>query len=195
MTNRRYLAILALFANISCTAPKDRGADTTDVDSVVTQNAEPSAEQLITETRIGPVALGGRVDSAIATRTSDGEGVALVNIAINGDTIIAYLGEDDPSTPIDLNKPILSMETMSPRFLTDQGVHAGSLITDVEKVYGKTRVIGKSEIESREFITFENQPAYLNFRIDAGSGVFENDSMSTTRFVPGSRIFSISIRK
>ena len=128
-------------------------------------------------------------------RTSDGEGVALVAIYFGADTVIAYLREDDPNTHVDLTKPISSLEAMTPGFKTDKGVHPRSLIADVEKVYGKTVRIDKSEIESREYITFENQPAYLNFRIDAGSGLFEGDSMSTTRYAPGSRIFSISIRK
>ena len=152
---------------------------------------------LITESGIGTVTLGKPIGSTGIKyeRTSDGEGVALVAVAIGADTIIAYLGEEDPSSPVNLARAVESLETMSPRFATDRGVHAGSLITEVEKIYGTTKRIDKSEIESREYITFENQPPYLTFRIDAGSGLFEPDSMTTTRFAPDTRIFSISIHK
>ena len=44
-------------------------------------------------------------------------------------------------------------------------------MTDVEGVFGQTKEIVKSEIESREYIEFEMQPAYLTFRLDY-TGIF-----------------------
>jgi hypothetical protein len=157
-------------------------------------------ELLISEAGIGPVKLGFSLDSArkiepqlAFSRTSDGEGVALVLVTIGPDSLIAYLGEEDPSAPVNTSKPVRSVETMSPSFNAEQGIHAGSLVTDVEKVYGPIKEVFKSEIESREFITFANQPPGLQFRLDSGAGVFGPDSTVTTRFTPGARIFSIAV--
>lgn len=156
--------------------------------------------QLISASGIGPIKLGVSLDSArkiepqlAFSRTSDGEGVALVLVTIGSDSLIAYLGEEDPSAPVNTSKPVRLLETMSSNFYTEQGIHAGSLVVDVEKSYGPTKEIMKSEIESREFITFASQPSKLQFRLDSGTGIFGQDSATTARFTPGARIFSISV--
>ena len=195
MTHHRYTRLIGVLICVACSKPETRNVDTTRTTSISVQGL-PTDSLGITESRIGPATLGSPLGSTLKyERTSDGEGVALVSIAIGRDTMVAYLREDDPSTPVDATKPIWSLEAFTPGFKTDKGVHPHSPISDVEKVYGKTVRIDKSEIESREYITFANQPAYLNFRIDAGSGIFEGDSMTTTKYAPGSTIFSISIRK
>jgi hypothetical protein len=165
-------------------------------------SSAPAASRLIRESGIGPVELGVTLDSLRKvnpglniSRTSDGEGVALVEIVAGGDTLIAYADEEDPSAPVDLSKRVRSLETMSPRFQTAEGVHAGSLVTNVEKAYGRLTQIDKSEIESREYVTFAHQPANLTFRLENGAGLFPDDSMTTTRISPDSRIFSIAVRK
>jgi len=196
MTHHRYTSLIAALVCVACNKPEIQNVDTT---STTPQSVEsrPTDSLLITESGIGPATLGSPLGTSGLTyeRTSDGEGVALVSISIGPDTMVAYLREDEPSAPVDTTKPIWSIEAFTPGFKTDKGIHPGSLISDVEKIYGQTVRIDKSEIESREYITFANQPAYLNFRIDAGTGLFEGDSMTTTRYAPGSRIFSISIRK
>jgi hypothetical protein len=158
------------------------------------------ADVLISSTSIGPLRLGISLDSIAKktkdldiARTSDGEGVALVEIALGLDTVIAYTGEEDPSSAVDATKPIRSLETMTPGFQTAVGIHPGSLVSDAESVYGRIAQIEKSEIESREFITFANQPKGMTFRLDSGSGVFDEGSTTTTRLVPRARIFSIMV--
>ena len=39
------------------------------------------------------------------------------------------------------------------------------LLTDAEKVMGKTRSVATSEIESREYIEFEKQPVWMTIRL------------------------------
>jgi len=59
-------------------------------------------------------------------------------------------------------------------------------------VFGRTREIMKSEIESREFIEFERQPAFLTLRLDY-TGVFSGDARATQEYKPGAKILSIAI--
>lgn len=68
------------------------------------------------------------------------------------------------------------------------------LVSDAEKILGKTIEITKSEIEQREFIQLEKQPAWLTVRID-NSGIFGGDSSKTTKFAPTAKILSIAISR
>jgi hypothetical protein len=201
MTTARTV-FLALICCVACSGEQSREDATQSASSGALRAVAIPNERLISESGIGPVRLGVSLDSArsmhpglVFSRTSDGEGVALVQVVSGPDTLIAYLGEEDPSAPVNSSKVVRSVETFSPNFLTEQGIHAGSLVTDAENAYGKTKEISRSEIESREFITFADQPAKLDFRLDSGAGVFEPDSTMTTRTVPGARIFSISVRE
>jgi hypothetical protein len=155
---------------------------------------------LISSSGIGYVELGKTLAEAsrrspdlVFERTSDGEGVALVAVGLGSDTLIAYTGEDDVSSQPDLERKVQSLEAITPGFMTAHGIHPGSLVSDAESVYGKITRIDRSEIESREYVTFANQPSNLTFRLDAGSGVF-GDSSVTTNLKPRSRIFSISVQ-
>ena len=74
--------------------------------------------------------------------------------------------------------------------MTREGVHPGSLALDVEKIYGRTRSVMQSEIESREYIEFEHQPAGLIFRLDY-TGIFADGSRESKEFDPKGKIFSI----
>lgn len=199
MTNHRAVLLLAI-ACVACRGEEAREHTATSADFGTMKVVAVPNSLLISESGIGPVKLGVSLDSArkiepqlAFSRTSDGEGVALVLVTIGSDSLIAYLGEEDPSAPVNTSKPVRSLETMSPNFYAEQGIHAGSLVTDVEKVYGQTKEIFKSEIESREFITFASQPPKLQFRLDSGTGIFAADSTMTTQFTPGARIFSISV--
>ena len=108
------------------------------------------------------------------------------------ESMILWAEEDDPDAPIDWSKRIRTIETFSPAFHIAEGVHSGSLVTDVEMVFGKTKEIVKSEIESREYIAFEKQPADLVFRLDY-TGIFSADSRRTTEFDPRGKILSIAV--
>jgi hypothetical protein len=184
----------------TCAAEESREASSSHADTVVTAARPDSADRLITATGIGPIRLGMTLDEArralpTATfkRASDGEGVALVGVALAPDvTMKLFAGEDDADAPVDWSKRIEYIETFSSAFHTAAGVHPGSLMTDVERVHGRTKEITLSEIEAREYITFEAQPAWLTFRLDY-SGIFEGESRKTTSYAPGAKIFSSAI--
>lgn len=164
--------------------------------------AAPSDPYEIWEFGVGSIRLGMTLDDirrafpkAKFERTSDGEGVALVSMTFEADTkgLILFADEVDPDTAIDWSKAIENIQVFSEAFHTAQNIHPGSLVTDVEKVYGNTTGIILSEIESRQYISFEKPPNGLDFRID-DSGVFEDNSRKTRVFQPGAQILSIAVR-
>jgi hypothetical protein len=57
---------------------------------------------------------------------------------------------------------------------------------------GPVREIMVSEIESREFITFERQPAWLTCRLDY-TGLFPTGARMTKAYKPEARILSVAI--
>lgn len=100
------------------------------------------------------------------SRTSDGEGVALIDVSVGADQmVIAYTGEDDPEAAVDSTKPFKNLETFSDKCATAGGVRPGMSVADAEKILGKTRSVAQSEIESREYIQFENQPVWMTIRL------------------------------
>jgi hypothetical protein len=126
-------------------------------------------------------------------RTSDGDGAALVEVTLAAnESLILWADEDDPDAPIDWSKQIKSIETFSAAFHTAEGIRAGALVKDVEKVFGHTREIVKSEIESREYIEFEQQPVYLTLRLDY-TGIFSAGKRTTAQFEPGGKILSVAV--
>lgn len=162
---------------------------------------ETSADaHLITPSAMGQVRLKMTLNEARRAlpdasfrRTSDGDGAALVEIAFGqGTSLSVWADEDDPATPIDWSRRIVTIETFSATFHTREGIHAGSLVTEVARFFGPVREIVKSEIESREYVTFARQPRALTFRLDY-SGVFSPGRRQTTSFAPGAKIWSIAI--
>jgi hypothetical protein len=130
---------------------------------------------------------------ATFSRTSDGEGVALIEVKVGGARMMTlYAGEDGPGPALDRGKRIEHIETFSTTCSTAQGIRPGMRISDAEKILGKVSAISKSEIESREFIEFAGQPGRLTIRLDY-TGIFGPDSAETTRFEPEARILSIAI--
>jgi hypothetical protein len=96
---------------------------------------------LITLSAMGHVRLGmtlrearRALPGASIRRTSDGEGVALVQIAFGQhDSLLVWAEEDEPASPIDWSKRIVTIETFSAAFHTRQGIHPGSLVTDASR--------------------------------------------------------------
>lgn len=188
--------VTALFIGAACTAKPEQVPQ----DSSGSQVFPVDKDVLISSSGIGYVEIGRTLSEASRRspdlafeRTSDGEGVALVAVGLGSDTLIAYTGEDNVSSPPDLDRKVQSVEAFTPGFMTAHGIHPGSLVGDAESVYGKIIRVDRSEIESREYVTFANQPAGMTFRLDPGSGIFA-DSSTTMNLKPRSRIFSISVQ-
>jgi hypothetical protein len=166
------LFIVAAAACVACAK-----ADTPAADSVAAVSSAPAAAALggcvIADSAIGKLELGMTVTEAKASwpeatfsRTSDGEGVALIDVSVGSDQmIVAYAGEDDAESPVDSTKPMKQLETFSDKCVTANGVHPGMLVSDAEKIIGKTRSVATSEIESREYIEFEKQPVWMTIRL------------------------------
>jgi hypothetical protein len=162
--------------------------------------ADEADPHLITASAMGHVRLGVTLDEARRAlpaasfrRTSDGDGAALVEIAFGtDDSLSVWADEDDPATPIDWSRRIVTIETFSAAFHTREGIHPGSLVTEAATFFGPVREIDKSEIESREFVTFARQPRALTFRLDY-TGIFSPGSRRTTHFAPTAKIWSIAI--
>jgi hypothetical protein len=155
---------------------------------------------LISATKVGPIQLGVTLDeakksfpTATFSRTSDGDGVALVSVKVGREELMTlYADEEDSEAPINWSKKITNIETFSALCHMENGIHPESGILEVEKILGKTRKIQKSEIESREYIEFTTQPKSITFRLDY-TGIFDGGAMTTKMFNPEAKIFSISI--
>jgi len=195
------LAALAAFAlMVACSNDVQPAKDATQQAS---SNAHPSSQScLVKRVGIAAIKLGMTLSaakeampSASFVRSSDGEGVALIDVKVDaGNLMTLYAGEEDPASAVDSTRVIESMETFNPECATADGVHPGSLLTDAQKVLGEVTNISKSEIESREFVQFARQPAGFTFRLDY-TGIFAGDSTETRAFKPGARIFSIALRR
>ena len=155
----------------------------------------------VTDSSMGPVRLGmtlaearGAMPGATFERVYDGEGVGSVGVISGRDSLMVLTAEGDEDEKIDWSKPVTFIETFSPRCSTVQNVHPGALVRDVEQSLGKVTGILLSEIESRQFIRFERQPAGLTLRLDY-TGIFPDGERETLRFEPDARIFSIAIAR
>lgn len=105
---------------------------------------------------------------------------------------VLWAEEDDAAADVDWSKKVQGIETFSTAFHTAEGVRPGSLVTDVEWIFGRTREIRLSEIESRQYIEFDGQPDYLTLRLDY-TGVFRDGNRRSSEFSPGAKIFSIAV--
>ena len=125
-------------------------------------------------------------------RAYDGEGIGSVVVVLGVDTLMHVVAEGDEEESIDWSKPIAFMETFSAKCRTADGVHPRAFVRDVEKILGPITKVILSEIESRQFVTFERQPDWLTFRLDY-TGIFDEGSRETQRVEPDGKIFSIAI--
>ncbi|HEX6729678.1 MAG TPA: hypothetical protein VF074_06695 [Pyrinomonadaceae bacterium] len=166
--------------------------------------AQTSTRTLITEKSIGPVRLGmtvARVRKALPgyklSRTSDGEGLALIAVERRGKTLLTlYAGELDPNRRINDRAVIEHIEAIDASYRTSAGVHTRMSLREVEKRYGKLKEITLSEIESREYASFDKQPAGIHLRVmsDSGAaGTYAEGKNSTKQYAPNAYVFSISI--
>lgn len=157
-------------------------------------------DYVISRSGVGRIRLGmtlaeaqHALPSASFVRATDGEGAALVEVTLApGQSLMLWAGEDDADAAIDWARNVKMIETFSPSFRTSEGVHPGISVREAEEIYGATRQIELSEIESRQYIAFANQPDYLTLRLDY-TGIFRDGARTTTEFEPGAKIMSIAI--
>lgn len=162
-----------------------------------------NSEFLITASSAGPVALGMTINEArdampgaTFERSSDGEGIAYVAVVENGETLMElHTGEYDPDTPINGDAKIEFLQVWSPRFQTADGIGAGTPVSVADAAFGGVAEIIMSEIESREYATFREQPSGLHFRLtneNNTAGDYQGDNI-TNRYLPGASIFVIEV--
>jgi hypothetical protein len=165
-----------------------------------------SSQRLITETSVGSLRLGMTVASARKalpalrlSRTSDGEGVALIAVKRGVNTLMTlYAGELNPEARINERAVIEFVEVQEAGYRTAAGVHPKMPLHEVEQKYGKLQEITLSEIESREYATFANQPAGIQLRVmneNGMAGVYRNEERKATSYAPSSYVYAISIRR
>ncbi len=167
-------------------------------------NLYAQSRNLITQDAVGQVRLGMTVAQARRAmpryqfrRTSDGEGIALVEIRRRGRTYMTlYAGEEDPSKTIDNTARIEQIEVWNSIYRTPRGVYPRMRLSSAARIYGRVQEIMMSEIESREYATFANQPSHLTFRVQAfgrNAGIYPRGQNKTTRAASNAYIFSIII--
>ena len=194
------------------TPPKDFGKvdiadfDPEDYEEKVDDGTSVSVEEsnLITPNSVWNVKIGmtvaevrKAVSPMILKRTSDGEGIALIEV-LNGEESVMtfYAGEEDPKAAINEGATVEQIETSNANFKTETGVSPGMSLADVEKQYGKVARISFSEIESREFVEFANQPKGLIFRFrrrDENTGKDPPRIRTTDNYLPNAFVSSIQV--
>jgi hypothetical protein len=188
-------ALTALIACGCACAPAARPQD------IAAVQERPNEDRLITSSSMGRIRLGMTLDearrtfgsTAVLSRTEDGDCAAFVAVMEGQEhTMTLWANEEDPARPIDWSRPIEYIDTFNDAFHTEAGVRPGALVEDVMRLLGPVTEIVESEIESRQFITFERQPPALTFRLDY-TGIFTGGSRRTTRFSAGAKILSIAI--
>ncbi len=159
---------------------------------------------LITPDSVGKLKIGMTVAEArrvfplhTFTRTSDGEGIALIEVKRRNRThFLLYANEFDPAQPINNNAQISFIEVTNQAYRTAKGVYPNMRLSEVERQYGKLQSIVLSEIESREYARFANQPLGLDLKVtgrNAQAGIYANGEMRSTRYASSAYVASLII--
>lgn len=131
------------------------------------------------------------------SRTTDGEGTALIAVKEGNKTMMTlYAGENDSKDKINEKAKIISIEVWSPCYKTTAGVHVGMPLKEVEAFYGKLKGIYLTEIESREYAEFEKLPKDLSLRVygkNESAGIYSDDSRKTQNFRESAYVASITV--
>ncbi len=160
--------------------------------------------RLITANSVGPIEIGMTVGEARQAmpgatfrRTSDGEGISLIAVREGVDTLFTLFADEwDPDAPINDDAVVQIIDVSHPSFKTDQGIHPGAELSLVESHFGKLKQLLLTEIESREYADFEEQPSGYSFQVthpDGWAGDYYEGETLTKRYVPGALIHSIEV--
>jgi hypothetical protein len=168
--------------------------------AVVASPGEMAHDRQITGSAVGPIALGMTLEDARREtpaaefrRTSDGDGAALVEIVLGPNaSMLVQTDEDNPEAPIDWTGRIQSIETFAAGFNIAGLIAPGTSVEAATRVWGPVQDIVVSEIEARQFISFENQPEGVTLRLD-GTGQFPRGVRHTRQYQSDGKILSIAI--
>lgn len=123
------------------------------------------------------------------------DGLPLLSVFLEDQLLlIAYSEDSNGSLDINYDNRISHIETFNSACQTEAGVSPGTLTESAERIYNGITTITKSEMESREYVDFRNQPSKLKFRIDY-SGIYTEHPRKTTKYKKGSKILSIGISR
>lgn len=129
------------------------------------------------------------------SRTSDGEGIALIEVKRRGRAhFILYANEFDPQQPINNQAQIVFIEVVNPSYQTATGVYPTMRLSDVERRYGRLQSIVLSEIESREYARFADQPLGIDLKVasrNGQAGTYASGEMRTARYNRNAYVASI----
>ncbi len=157
---------------------------------------------LITPESVGSLKIGMTVAEArrayprhTFSRTSDGEGIALIDVKRRGRTHFhLYANEFNPEAPINNDAKIVFIEVSNPAYRTADGIYPSMRLSDVARKYGNLKSIVLSEIESREYARFDRQPLGIDLKVtgrNAQAGVYASGEMRSTRFTSNAYISTI----
>ena len=157
---------------------------------------------LITPDSVGKLKIGMTVAEArrayprhTFARTSDGEGIALIEVKRRGRTHFhLYANEFDPESPINNEAKIVFIEVSNPAYRTADGIYPSMRLRDVTRKYGALKSIVLSEIESREYARFERQPLGIDLKVtgrNAQAGIYANNEMRSTRYTSNAYVATI----
>lgn len=162
-------------------------------------------DRLISASGVGPVRLGMTIAQArqvlpgfTLSRSTDAEGVALVDATQGGRTMLTFFAdEDDAEAPVDPTVKIVRIEAVDPAYRTAAGIGPQSPFSRVEEAYGRLVRIQRSEMEQREYAEFENQPSGMAFRVTGAgggeAGDYDPGTNITSRARPDAHILFITV--
>lgn len=124
----------------------------------------------ITDTSAGAIQLGmlstdipAAMPGVTISVEQDGNGIEWMTLNMNGEALMNIMLDRSTHT-------ISLIRILSPRFVTAQGVKVGENLQSVGEKLGGLKEIQWTEIESREFATFNNASVTMVFQVIANEG-------------------------
>jgi hypothetical protein len=138
--------------------------------------------------------------TASFTRTTDGDGMALIEVQEGGElSLIVYAGEEDSQAPLNEGAEVEVIWAYGKRYKTAHGVCPGMHLAEAATIYGSPVELSMSELEMREYVDFPNQPEGISFRATTRAvgiaGRYPDGMRRTNNFEPSAIIGSIIISK
>ncbi len=148
----------------------------------------------ITDTGAGAIQLGmlatdipAAMPGVTVAIEPDGEGIEWMSLTMNGEHLMSIMLDRSTQT-------VNLIRILSPRFVTAQGVKVGENLQSVGEKLGGLKEIQWTEIESREFATFNNAPVTMVFQVianDGPAGVYPSGEVIANTAASSATIHSI----